>query len=339
MNAIILKTKPYSMFRLGVGSLEETDKIIHSDTLFSAIVNVHFTVFDNTEEFIQLFERGNIKISSAFPMLSERNGESKIYFLPKPELNYEVHSNIKAEKKVKFISLNVFNTFLQQKEVNFTQNNVLIGSEFVVTPSEFERSDEIPSFIKVITIPKTKAHTPKRENAFYHEADIQLIPLTVNKKIFEPNFYFFYELDCDDEKKKEFFTCLRILADEGIGGERSTGKGQLVGINETELPLDNLNKTGKLLLLSLFNPKSQDEFSAVENYNLLIRGGGSVSFDSENDEDESIVKRYRKKQARMIAEGAVLTKNVEGRLVDVTPEKGANHKIYRYGKSFTIALG
>jgi len=340
MKAIILKTKPYSMFRLGIGSLEENDKIIHSDTLFSAIVNIHFKVFNNTEDFIQLFENGNIKISSAFPMLTEHNGNGKIYFLPKPELHYDVKENIKAEKKVKFISLKVFNSFLRQDEINFAKNNIFLGSEFVIKPDEIYNPGEMPNFIKVVTIPKTKVHTSERENAFYHETDVQLLPIKLEAKKYFPHFYFFYELNNVDKKfEEEFFTCLKILGDEGIGGERSTGKGHFEGIIKTEISLNQPTRSDKQLLLSLFNPQNQDEFNAVENYNILIRGGGSISFDSENEGDEEIIKPYRKKQVRMIAEGAIIKGNVEGKLVDITPAEGAEHKFFRNGKSFIIPLG
>ena len=338
MRTLILKSKPYSMFRLGSGSLEETDKVIHSDTLFSAIINIYSKVYDNVENFIELFDNGSIKISSAFPMLM--NDSNSIFFLPKPELNYNTEENIKTEKKIKFISVELFNSFknAEFEKFSFVENATIIGSSFAVSKSEIDSESEITSFIKEVVTPKTMARYEKQENNFYHETDIQLLPISINGEKYFPNFYFLYELSCDEEMKKRFLTCVRLLADEGIGGERSTGKGHFEKIIENEIDIESANNQNQLLL-SLFNPQNQEEFDSVERYEIIVRGGGSVSFDSNDDSVEEEIKPYRKKQVRMISEGAVLNNQVDGRLVDVSPEMGADHKYYRNGKSFTIPLG
>lgn len=335
MKAIILKSKSYSMFRLGSGSLEETDNIIHSDTLFSAIINIYSKIYDDTENFIELFQKGSIKISSAFPMLKSEN--KNIFFLPKPEFSYSADDNFKTAKKVKFISSELVKNNLEQ--FCFSENATIIGSAFAVSKSEIESKTEIDSFITEIVTPKTKVHYAIQEDNFYHETDIQLIPVSINNKKYYPNFYFLYELNCKKKEYSRFFTCLRILADEGIGGERSTGKGHFEKIIKENIEFESNGNSEKQLLLSLFNPKNQDEFNAVEQYEIIVRGGGSISFDSENEDEEEQIKPYRKKQVRMFAEGAIFNKNVEGRLVDVSPDKKDEHKYFRNGKSFTIPIG
>jgi CRISPR-associated protein Csm4 len=135
---------------------------------------------------------------------------------------------------------------------------------------------------------------------------------------------------------------LRILADEGIGGERSAGKGQLEEIIETEIPLELKSDSNEYLLLSLCNPNSKNEFDSFEKYEITVRGGGSVSFDDEIESDEvKDIKLYRKKQVRMIAEGAVVKGKVVGRLVDISPENKTafDHKYYRNGKCFLLPIG
>jgi len=352
MKAIILKTNPYSMFRLGSGSLNETDSIIHSDTLFSAIINIHSKVFDNTEPFIELFENGKIKISSAFPMLMDKDNSNRIFFLPKPELNYSTTENIKEEKKIKYLSHEVFKqaTKTVNNKIGFSNKNYFttIGRTYTVSKTEINTNEELSGFISKQVMPKTKVHSTTQDDSFYHETDIQLLPLEFekgnNRTILIPHFYFLYEyeLEASDKIKNQFITCLRILADEGIGGERSTGKGQLREILETEIDLNLQDSNSKKMLLSLCNPNTKDEFDSFENYDIVIRGGGSVSFDTEDDNEENKPEYsdYRKKQVRMIAEGAIVNGNVEGRLVDVSPEKGnEEHKYFRNGKCFTIPLG
>jgi len=350
MKAIILKTKPYSMFRLGAGSLNETDSIIHSDTLFSAIINIHSKVFDNTEQFIELFEKGTIKISSAFPMLMDKDNCNKIFFLPKPELNYKTLGNIKDEKKITYLSLEVFKQAKEivKNKIAFTDNNYFttIGRRYSVSKKEIDTKNELNGFISKRVMPKTKVHSTTQDDSFYHETDIQLSPLEFvndnNRTFLMPHFYFLYELDGSEEIKNKFLTCLRILADEGVGGERSTGKGQLEEILETEIDLNLSNSSSKKILLSLCNPNTQEEFDSFENYDIVIRGGGSVSFDTEDDKDENKPEYgdYRKKQVRMIVEGSLFIGNCEGRLVDVSPAKGSEeHKYFRNGKCFSIPLG
>ena len=268
------------------------------------------------------------------------NDNDSIFFLPKPELNYNTENNIKAEKKIKFISCELFKSIknLELEQFSFTDNSTIIGPDFAVSKTEIDSESEITSFIKEVVTPKTMARYEKQENNFYHETDIQVLPISINGETFNPSFYFLYELNCDEEQKKHFLTCVRLLADEGVGGERSTGKGHFEKIIESEIKIESSpNQTQ--LLLSLFNPKTQEEFDSFERYEIIVRGGGSVSFDSDDDSFEEEIKPYRKKQVRMISEGAVLNNQVDGRLVDVSPEMGADHKYYRNGKSFTIPLG
>lgn len=357
MKTIILKTKSYSMFRLGAGSKDEVDLIIHSDTLFSALINIHSKVYEDTEEFIQLFDEGKIKISSAFPMLSNSENDKNIFFLPKPELDFNINTNIKEEKKIKFISTEVYKNInslksnSQNQNINFTDKNYfsIIGSSYCVVKDEIPTSDDWKSanIISKEVIPKTKVHRDVQEDNFYHETNIQFKPIVIekdenNKITYSPHFYFMYDLNCSDEQKNKFFTCLRILADEGIGGERSAGKGQLEEIIETEIPIELKSDSNEYLLLSLCNPNSQDEFDSFEKYEITVRGGGSVSFDDEIESDEvEDIKLYRKKQVRMIAEGAIVKGKVDGRLVDVSPENinAFEHKFYRNGKCFLLPIG
>ena len=269
--------------------------------------------------------------------------KKKIFFLPKPELNYSVDKNIKEEKKVKFISIKVFNSLSEQSfnNISLIDKNTVIGYSFVVAEAEIKSGKEMGGFITEIVTPKTKVHSPDQEGSFYHETDIQLIPIESDEEKYFPHFYFMYELSCSEEQEKEFLTCLRILADEGIGDERSSGKGLFEEIIETEIDLNFENSSAKRILVSMCNPQTQQEFDSFEYYDILIRGGGSVSFDTLDDKEENKPEYsdYRKKQVRMIAEGAIVNDKIKGRLVEVSPDKGAEHKYFRNGKSFTIPLG
>jgi CRISPR/Cas system CSM-associated protein Csm4 (group 5 of RAMP superfamily) len=73
--AFILRCKPHAQFHFGKvaldedTSLDDTSLIMHSDTFFSGLVNVHQRVFgtEATDAFVGEFrEKENITISSAF---------------------------------------------------------------------------------------------------------------------------------------------------------------------------------------------------------------------------------------------------------------------------------
>ena len=65
----------------GLG-LESSDSVIHSDTLFGAIVNALSKMNEDVEEFIEMFKNKEVSISSCFPFNEDT------YFLPNIHLPY-----------------------------------------------------------------------------------------------------------------------------------------------------------------------------------------------------------------------------------------------------------
>ncbi|MEL6132806.1 MAG: hypothetical protein AAFR59_05510, partial [Bacteroidota bacterium] len=84
---------------------------------------------------------------------------------------------------------------------------------------------------------------------------------------------------------------------------------------------------------SLTIPKDKQEFEQVTHYDLTIRGGGSLGKYKASE-------RHRQ-QIRMIREGAILQKPIQGVIKDLRP-RDANGKtdiplpIYRYGRCFSL---
>lgn len=347
MKAVILKTKPYSMFRLGAGSKDDVDLIIHSDTLFSAIINMHSQVYENTDQLIELFDNDVIKISSAFPLLADTDFKNKIMFLPKPELDYRYSDNFKTEKKIKFISFKVLEDIIAKKNNTFSfadkTKYLILNESFVCRIDELNSSNlarEIHPFISTDISAKTKVHSSTQEDSFYHETNIQLLPIKLkDQSVIYPHFYFLLEGSLDNKNLEEIFTCLRLLSEEGIGGERSAGKGHFneIIINEIELP--NMSELTNYFTVSLTNPNNQQEFNSFLRYEIITRGGGAVNLDDDSENYDFDTKPYRKKQVRMIAEGAFVNGNIKGRLVDISPDINTySHKIFRNGKCFLLPI-
>jgi CRISPR type III-A-associated RAMP protein Csm4 len=138
---------------------------------------------------------------------------------------------------------------------------------------------------------------------------------------------------------------LRLLADSGLGGERSSGWGRCEKIEFREGVLPDLVVSLKASeevatdgeappasaywLLSLFAPADTDAVNwARGNYSLLTRGGRVGSHAAHG---------ALKRLSKMVAEGAVIFSEAPpaGAALDVAPE-GVPHPVYRAG--FALAL-
>ncbi len=336
MQIIVLKCKQGSLFRLGNGSLTDVSRIIHSDTLFSAITNIYELVYGAGDEFINLVENEKITLSSAFPALEKVETGEFIYFIPKPEILFE-QSEI-LENRIKYISLNVYKKVVElfNSETVSTSINpdqlVYIDNTFCLLKSEAIASEFM--FMSEHTYPKKAVHKASDEDAFYYQTDLQLVPVydMKGKVCYKPHFYFYIKDTLTNNEKSRFITCLRILADEGIGGDRGSGRGLFedVEIKESEVITESVDHC--FMAMSLVNPASQDEFDDCIHYDVITRGGGSIGL--QNDYEK------HRLQVRMITEGSIFGSEAKGRIVDVSPPKNSyNHSIYRNGKAFVIPIG
>jgi len=342
MKAIILKCKPGSLFRLGECSLVDVSHIIHSDTLFSAITNVYELVYESGEEFVKLVEDNKIILSSAFPLLESLKDGNLIYFLPKPKIQFDFNKEVgKKEKKIQFFSLKAIDKILKSLITNEFQARIDLNEIHILDEKYCFLKDEVTiqldnnsAFIKEIIFPKTAVHKENREDAFYFQTDIQLVPLCDEnrKSCYNPHFYFLMQENLSNSEYKKFITCLRILADEGIGGDRGSGRGFIDEVIIKEFDTSIFSGNNLYMSLSLVNPCSQEEFNEVVYYDLMKRGGGSLGLEGKEEN--------HKKQVKMVTEGSIIKKRIKGRIVDISPMVNFyKHRIYRNGKAFLIQIG
>jgi CRISPR type III-A-associated RAMP protein Csm4 len=133
---------------------------------------------------------------------------------------------------------------------------------------------------------------------------------------------------------------LALLADSGVGGERSRGWGRahLPEITEGTLPellvpaqSETNGAPGAWWLLSLFSPADEDRVEwAHGSYSLVTRGGRVES---------STAWGVEKKLSRMVAEGSVIVTSSppRGAAQDVAPD-GFAHPVYRSGVAFAVPV-
>ncbi|MEZ4775451.1 MAG: hypothetical protein R3D00_19865 [Bacteroidia bacterium] len=358
MKAIILKCSPFNQFRLGVSDLEQTLDFIHSDTLFSSLINTCAMMYGKqaADACVEAFENDHIRLSSAFHCLSNRDETATIFFLPRPA-GYELLSGEFAPRvrNIRYLSTGVWQQM--QKPADLL-GLPLLGETYAVTweelnqlqlrkytdsftQSEAARENKRAFYNKnsqvlggykpvdMISYPKVSVHQPGQESAYYTQTNLQLMQLSSG---WQTHFYFLLDIanTCDAKVKKYIEAAIHILPDEGIGGDRSTGTGLFEGIRESDFPLaiGAITADEWACNLSLSIPASQREFDVFEYYQFIIRGGGSLG----GDED----KETHRRQVRMIAEGSMHKGPVSGSLQNVSPEKKGN--ITRNGKTLSIPV-
>ncbi len=364
MNAVLLKCAQPSKFRFGKAGLDvnsalsTTDHLLHSDTLFSAIINTAAKIYPtagspSVTEIIDWFESGIVKISSAFYCLKADSGDM-LYFLPKPCCHDVVRSENAAQtserkrtKRVKFISKRVWelgilpNQWLiwNGKEVTDSTDNkaFIIDGKFVVTSDEYKLFFANEKYHKIYDDqirPRVTDQVRRPENNYYFQSELFL----PKHSGFETHLYFLME--ASEEVQPVLKLLFEVLADTGIGGRVSLGCGQLEKIifQQTDFRFniaeshETLNST-----ISLVSP-SATEAAGLKYYELTTRGGRRVlgGYEAENEATTTNVPNILKR-VKMLQEGAIVATNTNGNIQDISPIEDQRQYL-RNGKAFTIPI-
>jgi CRISPR-associated protein Csm4 len=334
MEAIILKCKPNSQFHFGQvaidadTSLNDTSEFIHSDTLFSALINLAARMYSEkeVENLIQAFgynafenTKPEVRISSAFYCLQK--GESVVYFLPKPlNCQLEKGTNHKELKAIEFISKSVWEKGLKADEWFDRAQCCIVQKNFVLTCEEANLMNVTVTqeVYKTHALPKVAVHNDTKENSFYHQSNIQIGNLG------ETQVHFYFLLSKDASLKSEIATqidaLLNMLPHVGIGGERTAGCGLFEDIDKKGFSIANDHQC--FITVSLTNPRDKDEFKHFMQRNIVPRGGRQTGNDGLLN------------KVNMITEGSVVKIiNIEGRILNISTSP---HPYLRNGISFTL---
>lgn len=312
--------------------LDDTSEYIHSDTLFSSLVNVVNSAFpDKTETFIDYFRNNEITISSAFYKL-EVDG-SEIYFLPTPvTASMHAHNNYKEIKKIKFVSREVWQKGYLPGDWIDNSKCCIIDQRFVCSTDEKEKigAENIRklSIFNKISSPKVKVHTLKQDDRLFNETNIQIEdnPDLIGK--IDVHFYFLAEIQAE-QASKIFDLALSLLQDTGIGGQRSTGAGffeEILTKNVSGQFIESSFQTSRYCNLSLLHPINSSEFDKIEYYDFITRGGRHIG------RENSYLKHVK-----MIKEGAICSNSqIDCDIPDISPDN--NGKFLRNGKGIIIPV-
>ncbi len=313
MKFTVCQFKPKGSFHLGEREkwLEGTHTFIHSDTLFSAFLNAFLLLFGEEElkDLINRFEDNNpdFLISSAFPYWQDR-----LFF---PVSKNQIPTEKKV-KKIQFIEKEGFEQLLKGKKLATVLNELKPKT----IPQEEEprypwNLDNVPR----VGLSRLDNHPGER---FFYFGE-------VNYK--EDAGFFFLIRYLNEGFKNKFEATMNLLADEGIGGDRSSGKGFFEYPTFKEIEIEVPDNAEGVITLSLYYPKDESEIEGFKNgfYDLLERKGYIYS---------PYCKNLRRKSVRMFSEGSVFPKLPErqGRLVSVKPDIFTLHQVYRYGYLFSL---
>ena len=311
MNWYIIKFKFISPLHIGSDEagigVENVQCMIHSDTIFSALVNSASLMNDN---YIDFLLQGNFRISSAFPY------NKKCYLLPKPFCPFPLTFGkyFKEVKKLEFLQEVDFQAWIKG-ELN--EKNIT---------GAISRSQAIEEISTIDIRPRNFIDRQTSNTIIYHCGGV----------VFQKNCGLYFILETDNESISRFQDILKTLKKLGFGGERSSGYGQfdfkVIGPINSEAGIwKNIknNKGNSFSLLSLCYPEENENINA-KAYQTVLRKGWVFSTSSK--------KQMKRKTFRMFKEGSVFVNRLTGKLIDVTPQGFNDHVVYRYGKAFSVKM-
>jgi CRISPR-associated protein Csm4 len=307
---LLVRLKFRSGLKIGEGDLPTGGGILHSDTLFGAILNQWAKLYES-DSIVDLILNLNVnsppfRISSAFPYIL---GE---YYLPTPYGNSELY----MEKLKNLPFLELFD-FLELAK----GNDDWIKKKKLRNPME----DLISNFVAPrVTIDRISANT-----------NIYQTPGWLMNK--NGGLYFLIDLK-DESFLRKLKVSVRMLGESGLGGDRSVG----YGLFEPEFEnIDGIEgwsevfqkREGENIVyctLSLCCPLTGEEAEAI-SYRILPRKGWIFS--------SSSIKQMKRRECKMFAEGSLFTSPIQGEIIDVTPSGYySEHNVYRYGLGMMVEI-
>ncbi len=298
----------YSLFKLtftagvhfGTGTLDSTETVFRSDSLFSALFVEALKSGDETaDRFKNLVENGRLSFSDALPYKGIN------YFLPKPciyidrKTDSTQNSSIlkKQSKKLKYISVDNY--------LDFFTGELDVQAQLGLTED-----------LGVVNV-KTSAVIDREEGA---------VPYQVGVYRFQPDCGLYiivgYEDDHDFRLIEEL---LNGLSYSGLGGRRSAGLGGFTMTKE-DIPnsFNNLLSGDKdiSVLLSTAYPKDEElDRCLIDAEYMVIKRGGFIGSYNEN------LNNIRKRDVYMFAAGSCFKNRFSGRIMNVSRDD--THPVYR----------
>lgn len=348
---LIKPDTPFHIGERGVG-LEETSISVHSDTLFGAICWSWRLLFGEKDliELLNLFKEGRppFLISSTFPFICD------IMTLPKPLKGLGGAGLDKKVRRAPLVTQSIFqslvggNALLPEEYdiINGDPGNVIATLdeakkiECIMNRAAEEKEEEIDEEEKekknkkcrgsatgtawtIGESPRVTLDRDTRMSSIYYAGDVR----------FMEGSGLYFLVDFRDKKYESMFDgALRLLGDEGLGGERSSGRGLFSFDKISDDKIESIGVDGgdDAVLLSLYRPRKEDASTLQSStYGLITRRGWTAG---KSD--------LRKKSVRMLTEGSMIPfekDRILGSMENVSGEGTEKRKqIISYGLAFQV---
>lgn len=312
--------------------LGNSQKVIHSDTLYAALMSCL------AKRGGSLPEDGDLgfTVSSLFPYFQKDKDSAPVYFLPIPMLAKQAEladaSVAKKVKKVQWVDSALFSKVLSGeslfdgtgKYLPYIQENYLTAYEL---PEDVNGTKEF-----------VRSEVSQRVTLDSRTGEEDAKPFYVDKIVFRHHagFYFIAEGDTILLEK-----ALQILSMEGIGTDRNVGYGFFEYAADT-LSIDLPDSANHQLSLSLFIPESSEQLKALMNservaYDFVRRGGWITTYPYTTLRKNAI---YGFLPGSVFCKDANTAATVIGKIADLKPEAdlGIAHHIWRNGKAIMLPI-
>ncbi|MHB2153073.1 type III-A CRISPR-associated RAMP protein Csm4 [Calditrichota bacterium GD2] len=311
----------------GVGA-EKLTPYVPSDTLWGALVSAHFTLglpFD--------FEDLPFYVTSAFPFYKE----CLLFPPPVGALDYLLDApgesqagRVKNLKKIKYVDQQLFELLINGRQPDFENLCFYDAQPDVLTLQEITGLKNGPLY-RVYERPRV---TVDRFTGSGAEGQIFYFSQMAFAK--GAGLFFLAEFK-DDRTRTAFEAALRLLCDEGLGSDRTVGRGFFC-FESGEIDLNTPPKSPFFTTLALYLPqKSEIEelFDTAARFKLARRKGYAAHFQ---------VRGKRLGQTLMFGEGSVFRRpsgaaRFPGKTAVALPKDalpGVPFNVYRYGRAFDI---
>jgi len=311
-------TFPYGLHVGATGyGLEDAHSMVHSDQLFSALCVSMGRLYGDTgvEDFLR---SPDVFLSSCFPF-SEEALWFPILMCPRQEGKKMTYPGRKRTRKMSMLPQSMFEANLAGI---LTDEAMLDGLDKMVPPSKF---------IKKIERPRVTVDRVTNAGEIFHFGEVHFAE--------KAGLFFLLQIEGDGKADGSWLpkvsAAVHLLGDEGIGSDRSVGKGLFTAEHSTvEIKAPPADRC--FAPLSLYNP-SPEETSRLEIsncwYDYTVRNGWV------NTSHPAL----RRQSVRMLTEGSVLTFAEpiapQGRMLTVlSQQKGAPYDVRRSGRAIFLPV-
>lgn len=328
-SSLLFKLRPAGPVRLAPDSGERhhTGRVLHSDTLYSALTQAMGRL-GRMEEWLAATVVADaepaVRISSGFPFKSNQ------LFVPPPQSLWPLPPSLKVRwKAARFITASASLSLMTQGTLTEEQWSVDAMSECLM-PSGMQGGPFRETLRSSVAVDRMGTGAAPFQTACLEFAPDSGLWFAVE----------FRSTEIWNEWRAAVEGAVRLLADSGIGGERSRGWGHFSQVDVREGDFGPLvfgtgwsapAEANGQWLLSVFSPAAGDTVDWTKGAYSTVERGGRV--------ESSAGWGAVKKLARMVSEGSVLVagSKLAGSARDVSPE-GFAHPVYRAGFALTIPI-